>query len=383
MDVRFEIVKRETETLFMAGPDVDVNALDFELETASRKLDVAAESVRVANEDSETVRALVAHCVAKIGEDPSSGSFFSGIENPLSAAEAFAAIEAAEKNRVAEESRRSVQDDALAGFHALCAFRKKTMTRNVRTTLRMISRVQNSIREIKNAHGAFEEVASRQKNAFRELSVARGLPGVYAACLAESERRTAYGNLQASRARLVANLFEDAWKEERARRDGFRADIHPERFLPEGVLKALGVTRPPPIREATTRGGGGHRDAGVFGFREARDGGVSDEVSEDARRWLGNALAGVFHERVFPAEKHSPSPDARPATRSSSSDDPDGNRRKASSGTDSRSALETALAETAAALRLREEEVAQLRAELGTLAKKHGRGGDEGDSSRG
>jgi autophagy-related protein 11 len=81
---------------------------------------------------------------------------------------------------------------------------------------------------------AFKEVGQRQEAAFRELRIARRIPRVYRACLAEVARRAAHAQLFSGQARQLAERMARSREREVARRDAF-ARSH-ERYLPTDVV---------------------------------------------------------------------------------------------------------------------------------------------------
>ena len=323
LETRVAELKRGVERVFATTPDVDVEALEAELDSARDALRAQKDVVDEVLADAANARTLVSRCVAALDERnllgdandapfvdaDSSGekrdehretntaarkSFSSEVssEELVTAAEVDALSAAEVAHASASFARVAATDDVLAAFHAHCEVCGSAMAANARARLIEIAETQRAIGAARDARAALEEIATRTEKPFARLfGACRALPARHAACLAESARRAAYAERLAARARRVADLFAADEKKERDRREAFRRDASSAnaderlRFLApalDAVARAtLGSATPAPSVEITARGVPRERD-----------------VPEDAR--LGSAsrvdeeLAAVF-----------------------------------------------------------------------------------------
>ena len=262
LDSRVARLKQETELLFMTLPEVDVEALEAELESARDALRAQNAIVEEVRADAATARAIAARCVAALAESSvstedsaetndskdskdSAETMADGQsastrrkENQLLSAEEIDALSNADASRASHAfARVAATDDVLAAFHAHCATCASAMDANARALLVKIAETQNEIAKLRDARFAFEEIADRTEKPFCFLfGACRALPKRHAACLAEKARRVAYADRLAARARRAADLFAADREEERERRDAFRKTLvkTEERFFGKG-----------------------------------------------------------------------------------------------------------------------------------------------------
>jgi hypothetical protein len=265
LDSRVARLKQETELLFMTLPEVDVEALEAELESARDALRAQNAIVEEVRADAATARAIAARCVAALAESSvstedsaetndakdskdskdSAETMADGRsastrlnKNQLLSAEEIDALSNADASHFSSSfARVAATDDVLAAFHAHCATCASAMDANARALLVKIAETQNEIAKLRDARFAFEEIADRTEKPFCFLfGACRALPKRHAACLAEKARRVAYADRLAARARRAADLFAADREEERERRDAFRKTLvkTEERFFGKG-----------------------------------------------------------------------------------------------------------------------------------------------------
>lgn len=322
LDSRVARLKQETELLFMTLPEVDVEALDAELESARDALRAQNAIVEEVRADAATARAIAARCVAALAEssvstEDSAETMADGQsastrrnKNQLLSAEEIDALSNADASHASSSfARVAATDDVLAAFHAHCATCASAMDANARALLVKIAETQNEIAKLRDARFAFEEIADRTEKPFCFLfGACRALPARHAACLAEKARRVAYADRLAARARRVADLFAADREEERERRDAFRKTLvgAEERFFGRGHFEknafsqaldavtnaTLGSVLSAPSVEITVRGVS-RAEAGSALTRpepEKKEETKKDDVDE--------ALAAVFAESL-------------------------------------------------------------------------------------
>ena len=302
LETRVAELKRGVERVFATTPDVDVEALEAELDSARDALRAQKDVVDEVLADAANARTLVSRCVAALDERnllgdandapfvdaDSSGekrdehretntaarkSFSSEVssEELVTAAEVDALSAAEAAHASASFARVAATDDVLAAFHAHCEVCGSAMAANARARLIEIAETQRAIGAARDARAALEEIATRTEKPFARLfGACRALPARHAACLAESARRAAYAERLAARARRVADLFAADEKKERDRREAFRRDASSAnaderlRFLApalDAVARAtLGSATPAPSVEITARGVPRERD---------------------------------------------------------------------------------------------------------------------------
>ena len=302
LETRVAELKRGVERVFATTPDVDVEALEAELDSARDALRAQKDVVDEVLADAANARTLASRCVAALDERnllgdandapfvdaDSSGekrdehretntaarkSFSSEVssEELVTAAEVDALSAAEAAHASASFARVAATDDVLAAFHAHCEVCGSAMAANARARLIEIAETQRAIGAARDARAALEEIATRTEKPFARLfGACRALPARHAACLAESARRAAYAERLAARARRVADLFAADEKKERDRREAFRRDASSAnaderlRFLApalDAVARAtLGSATPAPSVEITARGVPRERD---------------------------------------------------------------------------------------------------------------------------
>ena len=325
LETRVAELKRGVERVFATTPDVDVEALEAELDSARDALRAQKDVVDEVLADAANARSLVSRCVAALDERnllgdandapfvdaDSSGekrdehretntaarkSFSSEVssEELVTAAEVDALSAAEAAHASASFARVAATDDVLAAFHAHCEVCGSAMAANARARLIEIAETQRAIGAARDARAALEEIATRTEKPFARLfGACRALPARHAACLAESARRAAYAERLAARARRVADLFAADEKKERDRREAFRRDAASAnaderlRFLApalDAVARAtLGSATPAPSVEITARGVPRERD-------------VPDDAPRASR--VDEELAAVFAESL-------------------------------------------------------------------------------------
>lgn len=324
LETRVAELKRGVERVFATTPDVDVEALEAELDSARDALRAQKEVVDEVLADAANARTLASRCVAALDERnllgdandapfvdaDSSGekrdehretntaraSFSSEVssEELVTAAEVDALSAAEAAHASASFARVAATDDVLAAFHAHCEVCGSAMAANARARLIEIAETQRAIGAARDARAALEEIATRTEKPFARLfGACRALPARHAACLAESARRAAYAERLAARARRVADLFAADEKKERDRREAFRRDASSAnaderlRFLApalDAVARAtLGSVTPAPSVEITARGVPRERD-------------VPDDAPRASR--VDEELAAVFAESL-------------------------------------------------------------------------------------
>ncbi len=324
LETRVAELKRGVERVFATTPDVDVEALEAELDSARDALRAQKDVVDEVLADAANARTLASRCVAALDERKllgdandapfvdadSSGekrdehretntaraSFSSEVssEELVTAAEVDALSAAEAAHASASFARVAATDDVLAAFHAHCEVCGSAMAANARARLIEIAETQRAIGAARDARAALEEIATRTEKPFARLfGACRALPARHAACLAESARRAAYAERLAARARRVADLFAADEKKERDRREAFRRDASSAnaderlRFLApalDAVARAtLGSATPAPSVEITARGVPRERD-------------VPDDAPRASR--VDEELAAVFAESL-------------------------------------------------------------------------------------
>ena len=325
LETRVAELKRGVERVFATTPDVDVEALEAELDSARDALRAQKDVVDEVLADAANSRTLASRCVAALDERnllgdandapfvdaDSSGekrdehretntaarkSFSSEVssEELVTAAEVDALSAAEAAHASASFARVAATDDVLAAFHAHCEVCGSAMAANARARLIEIAETQRAIGAARDARAALEEIATRTEKPFARLfGACRALPARHAACLAESARRAAYAERLAARARRVADLFAADEKKERDRREAFRRDASSAnaderlRFLApalDAVARAtLGSATPAPSVEITARGVPRERD-------------VPDDAPRASR--VDEELAAVFAESL-------------------------------------------------------------------------------------
>ena len=325
LETRVAELKRGVERVFATTPDVDVEALEAELDSARDALRAQKDVVDEVLADAANARTLASRCVAALDERnllgdandapfvdaDSSGekrdehretntaarkSFSSEVssEELVTAAEVDALSAAEAAHASSSFARVAATDDVLAAFHAHCEVCGSAMAANARARLIEIAETQRAIGAARDARAALEEIATRTEKPFARLfGACRALPARHAACLAESARRAAYAERLAARARRVADLFAADEKKERDRREAFRRDASSAdaderlRFLApalDAVARAtLGSATPAPSVEITARGVPRERD-------------VPDDAPRASR--VDEELAAVFAESL-------------------------------------------------------------------------------------
>ena len=337
LDSRVARLKQETELLFMTLPEVDVEALEAELESARDALRAQNAIVEEVRADAATARAIAARCVAALAESSvstedsaetndskdskdskdSAETMADGRSastrlktNQLLSAEEIDALSNADASRASHAfARVAATDDVLAAFHAHCATCASAMDANARALLVKIAETQNEIAKLRDARFAFEEIADRTEKPFCFLfGACRALPKRHAACLAEKARRVAYADRLAARARRAADLFAADREEERERRDAFRKTLvkTEERFFGRGHFEksafsnaldavtnaTLGSVSSAPSVEITVRGVS-RAEAGSAPTRPEPE--KNEETKKDD---VDEALAAVFAESL-------------------------------------------------------------------------------------
>ena len=236
----------------MTGPDVDIAALEEELERAQTRLGEQASAIQRLDADLEAVRALVEDTVAELSEGGSESGSGSGLGTVLDKCAALHAVDDEHVKSILPAA--DAADTAMAALHEHCARCKDAMTACVHRQLQSISALQSKIRDMRNKQAAFGEIGQRQEAAFRELRVARRVPRAYRACLAEVARRAAHAKVFGAQARQLAERMARGRAKEATRREAF-ARTH-ERYLPQDVASALGLGAHPPRCEVTVVGAG-------------------------------------------------------------------------------------------------------------------------------
>ena len=217
----------------MTAPDVDVGALEEELGRARALVDRGDAAVAALESDLRFVTKLVEEKVRELAN---------GNNNAPPGDDARDTLDPMRDAHVETLATLEADDATTAAFHEHAHACKVAMSACAHRQLRSISAMQVSIRDMRNKQVAFTEVAARQENAFRELRVARRLPRVYAASLAEVARRRARAEEFASRASALSDAMRRRREREMATRETFaRATA---RYLPSDVVEALGLNSP-------------------------------------------------------------------------------------------------------------------------------------------
>ena len=234
LETRVTDLKRSVERVLATTPDVDVEALEAELDSARDALRAQKDVVDETLADAANARALASRCVAALEKrnlleydanepeppplvDSSGGekrnelgetnepreSFSSVVPGELVTAAEVNALSAAEATHASVSfTRVAATDDVLAAFHAHCETCGSAMERNARARLIEIAETQRAIGAARDARAALEEIAIRTEKPFvRLFGACRALPARHAACLAESARRAASPERLAARAR--------------------------------------------------------------------------------------------------------------------------------------------------------------------------------------
>ena len=241
----FNALHATTEELFMTGPDVDIAALEEELERAQGKMAEQAAVIQCLDKDLNTVGRLVEDTVGDIASNRGgTGSVGGG------ALDACAALDPMNELHVKSHLPAVDAVDAeMAALHWHCAQCKHAMGACVHRQLQSISALQSQIHQTRNKQAGFQEWGKQQEQKFRELRIARRIPRVYRACLAEVARRTAFQEMYAAQAGKLAERMARHREREVTRRERFTKSH--ERYLPPEVVAGLGLGASPPQCEVT------------------------------------------------------------------------------------------------------------------------------------
>ena len=294
----FHALHATTEELFMTGPDVDIAALEEELERAQGKLAEQAAVIQCLDKDLNTVGRLVEETVGDLASNRGgTGSVGGG------ALDACAALDPMNELHVKSHLPAvDAVDREMAALHWHCAQCKHAMGACVHRQLQSISALQSQIHQTRNKQAGFKEWGKRQEQKFRELRIARRIPRVYRACLAEVARRAAFQEMYAAQAGKLAERMARHRERETRRREQFTKSH--ERYLPPEVVAGLGLCAPPPQCEVTvTRSGtreGADADAGVPPLARVTE--------EDLRRIGSDAAAAYVVDAAEVSELPSPPP---------------------------------------------------------------------------
>ena len=112
-------------------------------------------------------------------------------------------------------------DAEMAALHWHCAQCKHAMGACVHRQLQSISALQSQIHQTRNKQAGFQEWGKQQEQKFRELRIARRIPRVYRACLAEVARRLAFQEMYAAQAGKLAERMARHREREVTRRERF------------------------------------------------------------------------------------------------------------------------------------------------------------------
>jgi autophagy-related protein 11 len=241
----FNALHATTEELFMTGPDVDIAALEEELERAQGKMAEQAAVIQCLDKDLNTVGRLVEDTVGDIASNRGgTGSVGGG------ALDACAALDPMNELHVKSHLPAVDAVDAeMAALHWHCAQCKHAMGACVHRQLQSISALQSQIHQTRNKQAGFQEWGKQQEQKFRELRIARRIPRVYRACLAEVARRLAFQEMYAAQAGKLAERMARHREREVTRRERFTKSH--ERYLPPEVVAGLGLGASPPQCEVT------------------------------------------------------------------------------------------------------------------------------------
>jgi hypothetical protein len=241
----FNALHATTEELFMTGPDVDIAALEEELERAQGKMAEQAAVIQCLDKDLNTVGRLVEDTVGDIASNRGgTGSVGGG------ALDACAALDPMNELHVKSHLPAVDAVDAeMAALHWHCAQCKHAMGACVHRQLQSISALQSQIHQTRNKQAGFQEWGKQQEQKFRELRIARRIPRVYRACLAEVARRLAFQEMYAAQAGKLAERMARHREREVTRRERFTKSH--ERYLPPEVVAGLGLGTSPPQCEVT------------------------------------------------------------------------------------------------------------------------------------
>ena len=245
LSAMFNALHATTEELFMTGPDVDIAALEEELERAQGKMAEQAAVIQCLDKDLNTVGRLVEDTVGDIASNRGgTGSVGGG------ALDACAALDPMNELHVKSHLPAVDAVDAeMAALHWHCAQCKHAMGACVHRQLQSISALQSQIHQTRNKQAGFQEWGKQQEQKFRELRIARRIPRVYRACLAEVARRLAFQEMYAAQAGKLAERMARHREREVTRRERFTKSH--ERYLPPEVVAGLGLGASPPQCEVT------------------------------------------------------------------------------------------------------------------------------------
>jgi len=281
----FNALHATTEELFMTGPDVDIAALEEELERAQGKLAEQAAVIQCLDKDLNTVGRLVEETVGDLASNRGgTGSVGGG------ALDACAALDPMNELHVKSHLPAvDAVDREMAALHWHCAQCKHAMGACVHRQLQSISALQSQIHQTRNKQAGFKEWGKRQEQKFRELRIARRIPRVYRACLAEVARRVAFQEMYAAQAGKLAERMARHRERETRRREQFTKSH--ERYLPPEVVAGLGLCAPPPQCEVTVTRSGTREGADVGTPPLAR-------VTEEDLRRIGSDAAAAYVEEL-------------------------------------------------------------------------------------
>ena len=249
LETRVADLKRSVERVLATTPDVDVEALEAELDSARDALRAQKDVVDETLADAANARALASRCVAalekrnlleydanepeppplvdatqsggekrnELGETNEPRGRFSSVHvvpGELVTAAEVDALSAAEATHVsASFTRVAATDDVLAAFHAHCETCGSAMARDARARLIEIAETQRAIGAARDARAALEEIAIRtEKPSFVSSARAERFPRATRRAWRSRRgaRRTPSGS---PRARRVADLFAADEKE--------------------------------------------------------------------------------------------------------------------------------------------------------------------------
>ena len=163
----FNALHATTEELFMTGPDVDIAALEEELERAQGKLAEQAAVIQCLDKDLNTVGRLVEETVGDLASNRGgTGSVGGG------ALDACAALDPMNELHVKSHLPAvEAVDREMAALHWHCAQCKHAMGACVHRQLQSISALQSQIHQTRNKQAGFKEWGKRQEQKFRELRI--------------------------------------------------------------------------------------------------------------------------------------------------------------------------------------------------------------------
>lgn len=236
LDNLFHQLSSDVEGLFLQAPTVDLDDLGGMLGQVEQYSEEMGSIIQVLSKDFKTVCTLVEDTVRSMASASITGSMIH---------DACGAMDNMNDTHVRRLLPRLKEcDDLIAAFVGRCAQAKVDMTRDVIEQLQKISSQQSKIRDMKNQLVAFNEVLSRQEEAFSQLKLPHHLLTTYRYCLTECVRRKAWQEVFSKQAMKLADHMAKIREKEMAKREAFHRQA--TKHLAPELLVGMGLLKDPP-----------------------------------------------------------------------------------------------------------------------------------------